>query len=136
MATTPEEKKRVAWAKRIWKLFRLTAEDYDRILAHQGGVCYVCGKPPKSSKRLAVDHDHRSGLVRGLLCNFCNRAIGVLRDNLEKFARIVEYLRSPPATAALGGERFGIKGRTSNKAKTMKKLNPGFFDNSNKPPGG
>lgn len=50
--------------------FSITPEEYDLILAEQGGVCAVCKKPPKENKRLAIDHSHRSGLVRGLLCFF------------------------------------------------------------------
>ena len=116
--------------KRLKKLFNLSLEEYDQILARQNGCCAICKQPPKPPKfrKLSVDHDHKTGLVRGLLCSFCNRALGVFRDNLERFMNTVTYLQAPPATAALGAPRFGIKGRVSNKAKTMKKLNPDLFD--------
>ena len=52
----------------------VTVEDYDRLLAAQGGGCAICGNPPKT-RRLDVDHDHRTGKVRGLLCHRCNRAL-------------------------------------------------------------
>jgi hypothetical protein len=48
--------------------------DYEALLAAQGGVCALCGKPPKT-RRLSVDHDHKTGTVRGLLCFRCNRAL-------------------------------------------------------------
>lgn len=47
---------------------------YDRMLAEQHGVCRICGRPPKV-RRLHVDHDHKTGAVRGLLCFRCNRLI-------------------------------------------------------------
>jgi Recombination endonuclease VII len=47
------------------------AELYDRLLAEQGGVCAICGATPKT-RRLHIDHDHKTGRVRGLLCHRCN----------------------------------------------------------------
>ena len=52
----------------------VTTEDYDRLLAAQDGGCAICGNPPKT-RRLHVDHNHRTGKVRGLLCFRCNRAL-------------------------------------------------------------
>ena len=52
----------------------LTLDDYERMLAAQGGVCAICGKPPKQGgRRFHVDHEHKSGRVRGLLCFTCNK---------------------------------------------------------------
>jgi hypothetical protein len=48
--------------------------DYEALLAAQGGGCAICGNPPKT-RRLDVDHDHKTGKVRGLLCHRCNRAL-------------------------------------------------------------
>lgn len=59
---------------RLKRLFGITWEQYDQMLSSQGGVCALCGDPPKG-KRLAVDHDHKTGKVRGLLCSFCNHRI-------------------------------------------------------------
>lgn len=52
----------------------VTDEEYDRLLAAQDGVCAICGNPPKT-RRLHVDHDHKTGAVRGLLCWPCNRML-------------------------------------------------------------
>jgi recombination endonuclease VII len=52
----------------------MTDDEYDAMLAAQGGVCAICGNAPKT-RRLHVDHDHRTGAVRGLLCYRCNRAL-------------------------------------------------------------
>lgn len=56
------------------KQLGLTIEDYDRMLAAQGGGCAICGTTPKT-RRLDTDHDHATGAVRGLLCHRCNRAL-------------------------------------------------------------
>jgi len=107
---------------RFARVYNITLEEYDRILAHQGGVCYICLHPPKKIK-LAVDHNHKTGQIRGLLCMLCNRAVGFFRDDDERIARVFNYVTSPPASEALGGHRYGIKGRVDNKAKTKRRLN-------------
>ena len=56
------------------KQLGVTDDEYARLLAAQGGGCAICGNPPKT-RRLDVDHDHRTGKVRGLLCHRCNRAL-------------------------------------------------------------
>jgi hypothetical protein len=112
---------------RLKKFFNLTAEEYDLIYKHQGGVCAICKQPPKGS-RLAVDHDHKTGAVRGLLCPWCNRAIALFRDQVDRFENTVKYFHSYPVTEALGEPRFGLKGRVSNKAKTRNRLNPDLLE--------
>jgi hypothetical protein len=52
----------------------VTDDEYARMLAAQGGGCAICGATPKT-RRLHVDHDHKTGTVRGLLCHRCNRAL-------------------------------------------------------------
>lgn len=113
--------------KRLQKLFSLSEEDYASILLTQGGVCFICRQLPKLGRHLAVDHDHTTGLIRGLLCSFCNRAIAVFRDDMERLERAVSYLKDSPATKALGAPRFGLKGRTSNRAATRNRLNRDLF---------
>ena len=49
----------------------MTVKKYANLLKKQKGVCAICGKPPKGLK-LAVDHDHKTGRIRGLLCAYCN----------------------------------------------------------------
>lgn len=78
------------------RYYGMKPEDYDALLAAQGGVCATCGRPePGGRKRyLCVDHDHATGAVRGLLCSACNTAVGFFRDNPERLARMIEYLRT------------------------------------------
>lgn len=71
------------------RLFGITIEEYDRMLSEQDGLCAICRKPP-INRRLAVDHDHDTGLVRGLLCPPCNRALEkyiYLQGNINEYIR-------------------------------------------------
>lgn len=83
----------------VLKKYNLSQVEYERILASQGGVCACCGKPEatisrrrQSPMRLTVDHDHLTGVVRGLLCRACNLGIGQLGDSLEGVKKAVTYL--------------------------------------------
>jgi hypothetical protein len=69
----------------------LTQADYDRLLAAQGGVCAICERPPKT-RRLHVDHDHKSGKVRGLLCFTCNRYVLGKYATPAKLRAAADYL--------------------------------------------
>lgn len=89
-------KARYEQEKRYWTLRRygLTIEEYERMLSDQGGLCATCLKPPNGRwKRLHIDHDHATGVVRGLLCESCNHALGKVGDNIETLERMVAYLR-------------------------------------------
>jgi hypothetical protein len=61
--------------------YGITLADYDRMCEEQGGLCKICGNPPGSRQRLAVDHDHDTGEVRGLLCTPCNAQLGWYERN-------------------------------------------------------
>ena len=83
--------------KSIKKKYGLEKEEYLAILKDQDGRCYICRKLPEECKprrNLAVDHNHTSGHVRGLLCFNCNhRLLGwYIRDDAAKARRIVKYL--------------------------------------------
>jgi hypothetical protein len=76
------------------RTFGITTSQYTTILKSQGGKCGVCKRPARQfKKRLAVDHDHKTKRIRGLLCIHCNRyVIGRHRDP-DLFANASEYLR-------------------------------------------
>ena len=81
--------------------YGITSVMYDLILAAQGGHCALCGRPP-GKKALHVDHDHKTGLIRGLLCYRCNhRVIGNINDPAV-FRRAAAYLENPPAPGVIG----------------------------------
>jgi hypothetical protein len=70
---------------------------YDALLAIQGGVCALCGNPPKEGgRRLNIDHDHKTLELRGLCCFRCNRALPEHVD-AAWLRRAAEYLENPPA---------------------------------------
>ena len=83
------------------RTYGITVEEYEAIIAEQGGVCWICRRATGRTKRLSVDHDHAAGngrqSVRGCLCTVCNRFLGHLRDDPEAFARAISYLVKPPA---------------------------------------
>lgn len=107
---------------RLRRLFNISTYERAEILAVQESGCAICRRPAKSSGHsFHVDHDHTSGLVRGLLCWTCNRALGYFRDKLETLKNAVEYLSNPPASKALDGDRFGRTGRITKKSNVFTK---------------
>ena len=72
--------------------YGLTPEDYAAMLANQCGVCAICEKVCKTGRGLAVDHNHTTGVVRGLLCANCNRGIGMMQDDPTIVAKAHAYL--------------------------------------------
>lgn len=73
-------------------MYGLSPEQYDALLAEQGGVCAICGGVNKGSRSLAVDHDHETGTVRGLLCIPCNSAVGLLKEDPDLLQNARIYL--------------------------------------------
>lgn len=72
----------------------MTIPDYDALLASQGGTCAICGGANANGQRLAVDHNHATGKVRGLLCHNCNSGIGHLMDRPDWLRKAAEYVES------------------------------------------
>ena len=71
--------------------YNITLEQYDVMFEIQNGVCVICG-PPELMRRLSVDHCHETGKIRGLLCQRCNRAIGLMEDNVQNLHNAIKYL--------------------------------------------
>lgn len=76
----------------LLRTYGLTNDQYEMLLASQGGVCAICEEPPDTDRALSVDHCHRGGHVRGILCDRCNHAIGLMRDDPRIANKAVEYL--------------------------------------------
>jgi len=74
--------------------YGISQEDYERMLAEQGGVCAICGGDGKEGRfgMLHVDHCHKTGKVRGILCDSCNLALGKFRDDPKVLRRAAEYV--------------------------------------------
>ena len=97
ICVTCQDKRRSATthARRIQQTYGLTAEQYAALLDHQGGACAICGGVRRY--RLNVDHDHRTGLVRGLTCRRCNKLLRDVRDDALVLRQAAAYLDLPPA---------------------------------------
>ncbi len=78
--------------------YNMTLEQYESMYISQNGCCAICGKSNEEiaasgvKKLLCVDHDHTTGKVRGLLCDKCNRGIGMLDHNIIYLSKAIEYL--------------------------------------------
>lgn len=94
--------KAASHARWIEKTYGLTYGQYWALYEAQGGSCYICRRARGVTKRLAVDHDHKTGFVRGLLCAKCNGYLGYIRDSPEAGTRMHDYLTNPPAFEAIG----------------------------------
>jgi len=70
--------------------YGISQKDYDTMASAQDNVCAICGTHPE--KYLAVDHCHKTGVVRGLLCRTCNSAIGLLKHDQEVIKQAANYL--------------------------------------------
>jgi len=125
-----EQTKERARAKRLMDNYKLTVEQYNAILAYQGGVCYICHcSEPVKGRRLSVDHDHKTGEIRGLACSRCNPLLGKIENAFKRYGlgkvigltvailvgRLANYLHAPPARMALGEIHLGYSGRTGTK---------------------
>lgn len=86
--------------KELLKKYGITLDDWNRMYKEQNGVCKICGKPETKIdrrlgivRRLAVDHCHDTGKVRGLLCTECNQAIGLLHHDPKIIKSALEYCK-------------------------------------------
>lgn len=94
--TNKKVKSRNAHGKYLEKTYDITREEYDDCWTYQQGSCFFCRRATGRTRRLSVDHDHLSELVRGLLCRPCNNDLGHARDQLEYYLRGIIYLMDPP----------------------------------------
>ena len=77
----------------LMRTYGITLEEHTRMFEEQNGVCYLCKKPGDGRwKKLCVDHDHKTGKVRKLLCRSCNTALGQVGDNVDLLKAMIEYL--------------------------------------------
>lgn len=86
---------------RLQREYGITLAQYNKVLKFQDGVCAICERPPGRT-RLSVDHCHRTGLLRGLLCNRCNRAIAHFQDDASRLEKAALYLVVPPFHSVFG----------------------------------
>lgn len=79
---------------KLKKAYGSTLEDYEAMFNAQGRACMICKTvTDPTGREMAVDHCHTSGIIRGILCSNCNRALGLLQDSEAILSAAIEYLR-------------------------------------------
>lgn len=87
-----EERGRIYHRRDIKRKFGITAEVYDALFLAQEGLCAICKSPNPTGSRLAVDHDHQTGKVRGLLCGPCNMLLCRIESDPDWANKAFSYL--------------------------------------------
>ena len=92
------------WQKRYKELYRINRKSvlkrkygidwtiYETMFEEQEGLCAICRKDSADGRMLAVDHDHKTGKVRALLCGSCNRGLGLFQDDPDLLQKAKEYV--------------------------------------------
>lgn len=98
---------RKAWDSNLRKYYGITADEYERMHDAQSGECAICSgaeltADPKTGRvrRLAVDHCHDTGAVRGLLCSGCNNGLGAFKDRIDLLEKGLRYLQRHKGSSA------------------------------------
>jgi Recombination endonuclease VII len=75
--------------------FGISLKQYNEMSESQNHICAICHCPENCYRNsvLSVDHDHKTGEIRGLLCSSCNRALGLLKDNITNLINAIKYLK-------------------------------------------
>lgn len=93
----PEEiyplKKREWSRKATIRSYGITPEEFESMKLAQGNKCAICGSADWGRPSPSIDHDHETGKVRGLLCNRCNRTLGLAEDSIPLLIKMAKYLR-------------------------------------------
>ncbi|HEC64952.1 MAG TPA: hypothetical protein ENI23_06655 [bacterium] len=76
----------------LMRCYGITKKQYDAMLEQQNGLCAICRKK-EINRRLAVDHNHATKQIRGLLCSLCNTALGKFDDSVNMLTRAINYLK-------------------------------------------
>jgi len=91
----------IARERYLRKTYGITSLQYDKLLESHDGRCWICNRLPKK-RRLHVEHDHRTGRIRGLADFRCNLLLQHAHDDSAILRRAAEYLESREADAVLG----------------------------------
>jgi hypothetical protein len=93
---------RAGWRNNLMRKLGVTEENYNQMFTDQDGKCAIC-EEEQPHMRLAVDHDHETNEIRGLLCDRCNRGIGFMRDNPDLLIKAASYLMTDELEKVGGG---------------------------------
>lgn len=88
------ERKRKYKHEELLRTYNITIEQYEQMLTDCNHVCSICKRPERSklNTKLSIDHCHKTGIIRGLLCSHCNRGIGFFEDDVERIKNVITYL--------------------------------------------
>ena len=75
------------------KRYGITREIYNNLLLKQNNKCKICNKENFKTRTLDVDHCHKTGRIRGLLCTSCNTGIGLFKENIQLLETAIQYLK-------------------------------------------
>ena len=88
----PIERKREWRRKAVIRSYGLTPEEFEAMRLKQSNKCAICGSTDWGRPSPSIDHDHETGKVRGLLCNRCNRTLGLAEDSIPLLTKMIKYL--------------------------------------------
>jgi hypothetical protein len=88
----PERWYRIRRHDQLRRVFKIGLDDYEAILLKQDGKCAICGNN-EGKASMPLDHDHKTGKIRGILCHWCNKGLGQFFDNPERLEQAAKYLR-------------------------------------------
>jgi hypothetical protein len=117
---TEEERKLRARDLYLQRTYKVTLAEWLAVFAYQGEVCAICKKTGSGKRAPHTDHDHKTGLFRGIVCFFCNAYLLRQRITPQLLRDAADYLENPPAVAVLG-ERFGPTGRINAKPRRRRR---------------
>lgn len=89
------KRSRYARSDRNWRLktlYGITVDQFEAIFAAQGNKCALCKSEKSDGKNFVVDHCHKTGRIRGILCSYCNRALGMFKDSVDLLGTAIVYL--------------------------------------------
>jgi hypothetical protein len=93
----PEKVKQSQKERNLWRWYGLTMKDFESLFLKQGSMCPIClCKSPEGKNPWHVDHDHKTGQVRGILCSPCNLMLGHAKDNPQTLRAAIVYLTCKP----------------------------------------
>ena len=97
MQQSKENTKEYTKAKHLRHTYGITLSFYNEMFQEQSGCCLICKKHQSEFKRrLSVDHDHKTGKIRGLLCYHCNHLLGNAKDDIKILQSAISYLTEKP----------------------------------------
>jgi hypothetical protein len=78
------------------RAYGCSLETYNKLLESQNGTCAICFDLCTTGRKLALDHNHTTGAVRGLLCSACNKALGLLKEDVHILENMIKYIKDYP----------------------------------------